>query len=165
MLSKKKIGYWRSNISTPKLIKNWIIQKLLGFNRRVPWPVHWTTKVKSYNKIIPGTRCPGLSPGCYIDGRNGIIIGKNVWIGPNVSIISMNHDLNDNSKYIKEESIVIGDNCWLGAGTIILPRVKLGNHVVVGAGSVVTRSFNEDNIMIAGSPAKIIKYIGDYTND
>ena len=52
MLSKKKIGYWRSNISTPKLIKNWIIQKLLGFNRRVPWPVHWTTIVKSYNKII-----------------------------------------------------------------------------------------------------------------
>ena len=49
MLSKKKIGYWRSNISTPKLIKNWIIQKLLGFNRRVPWPVR-TAPVRSVTR-------------------------------------------------------------------------------------------------------------------
>ena len=125
--------------------------------------MHWTTTIKSHEKIIPGNRCPGLSAGCYIDGRNGIIIGNNVWVGPNVSLISMNHNSNDYNEYIKEKPITIGDNCWIGASTIILPGVELGNHVVIGAGSVVTKSFKDDNILLAGSPAKIIKNLDDYS--
>ena len=124
--------------------------------------VHWTTKIKSHEKIKPGSRCPGLSPYCYLDGRNGIIIGKNVWIGPNVSLISMNHNTNNYAKYIKDSPIIIGDNCWIGASSIILPGVKLGNHVVIGAGSVVTKSFLDDNILVAGNPAKKIKDLDTY---
>ena len=159
---KNKIKYWNVNIPLKKRILTGIIQKVLGFNRKVPWPVHWTTKVKSHEKIQPGSRCPGLSPGCYLDGRNGIIIGKNVWIGPNVSLISMNHNTNNYVKYIKDPPIIIGNNCWIGASVIILPGVKLGSHVVVGAGSVVTKSFLDTNILIAGNPAKRIKSLGDY---
>ena len=159
---KNKIKYWNVNIPLKKRILTGIIQKFLGFNRKVPWPVHWTTKVKSHEKIQPGSRCPGLSPGCYLDGRNGIIIGKNVWIGPNVSLISMNHNTNNYEKYIKDPPIIIGNNCWIGASVIILPGVKLGNHVVVGAGSVVTKSFLDTNILVAGNPAKKIKSLGDY---
>ena len=159
---KNKIKYWNVNIPLKKRILTGIIQKVLGFNRKVPWPVHWTTKVKSHEKIQPGSRCPGLSPGCYLDGRNGIIIGKNVWIGPNVSLISMNHNTNNYENYIKDPPIIIGNNCWIGASVIILPGVKLGSHVVVGAGSVVTKSFLDTNILIAGNPAKRIKSLGDY---
>lgn len=159
---KNKIKYWNVNIPLKKRILTGIIQKVLGFNRKVPWPVHWTTKVKSHEKIQPGSRCPGLSPGCYLDGRNGIIIGKNVWIGPNVSLISMNHNTNNYENYIKDPPIIIGNNCWIGASVIILPGVKLGNHVVVGAGSVVTKSFLDTNILVAGNPAKKIKSLGDY---
>ena len=54
----------------------------------------------------------------------------------------MNHDTNNYEIYIKGSPIIIGDNCWIGASSIILPEVKLGNHVVIGAGSVVTKSFN-----------------------
>ena len=159
---KNKIKYWNKNIPLKKLILTGIIQKVLGFNRKVPWPVHWTTKIKSHEKIKPGSRCPGLSPYCYLDGRNGIIIGKNVWIGPNVSLISMNHNINNYAKYIKDSPIIIGDNCWIGASSIILPGIKLGNHVVIGAGSVVTKSFLDDNILVAGNPAKKIKDLDTY---
>lgn len=47
-------------------------------------------------------------------------------------------------------------NRWLGVNCIILPGVQLGDNVIVGAGSVVTKSFGSD-LIIAGNPAKIIK--------
>ena len=61
----------------------------------MPWPVHRTTQVISPENIDPGTRTPGLGMGSHLDGRNGIVFGRNVWIGPNVKIISMNHDFLD----------------------------------------------------------------------
>jgi acetyltransferase-like isoleucine patch superfamily enzyme len=137
-------------------------QKILRINHHVPWPVDWTSKVAAPHRISRGDRCPGLSMGCHIDGRNGILIGNNVWIGPRVSLISMNHDTSDYTRYIKTSPIVIGNNCWLGAGSTILPGVQLGNHVVVAAGAVVTRSFPQDNIVLAGIPAKMIKELSAY---
>jgi acetyltransferase-like isoleucine patch superfamily enzyme len=144
------------------ILKYGFFQKILGFNRNVPWPVHWTSTVYTPNRIIPGTRTPGLGKGCHIDGRNGIEIGKNVWIAPYVKIISMNHDVNDYHKYIKAKSIKIGNNCWLGSNAIILPEVELGEHTIVGAGSIVTKSFKEGNQVIGGNPAKIIKKLPIY---
>lgn len=57
--------------------------------------------------------------------------------------------------------IVIGDNCFLGAGTLILPGVTLGNNTIVAAGSIVTKSF-EGNVVIGGNPARIITDINKY---
>ncbi len=144
------------------ILKLGFFQKILGFNRNVPWPVHWSSVVASCEKIKPGSRTPGLSVGCYIDGRNGIEFEENVWIGPYVKIISMNHDSNDYYKYIKTKPIKIGKNCWIGAGAIILPEVELGEHTVVAAGAVVTKSFTEGDQIIGGNPAKIIKKLSIY---
>lgn len=137
-------------------------QKVLRINSHVPWPVHYTSVVVEPQKIKKGSRSPGLSMGCYLDGRNGIVFGNNVWLGPKVSVISMNHEVSNYEKYVPADSIIIGDDCWLATGCIILPGVKLGNHVVVAAGAVVTKSFEEDNIVLGGAPAKIIKRIGVY---
>lgn len=148
---------------SPKLlIKHVLIQKFLRINHHVPWPVHWTSTVKAVQKIEKGNRFPGLSKGCHIDGRNGIKIGDNTWIGPHVCIISMNHDIYDYHQYIHDEPITIGNNCWLGANSVILPGITLGDHVIVAAGAVVTKSFVENDIIIAGTPAKIIKKIQPY---
>ena len=145
-----------------KLLTYIAVQKVLGINRHVPWPVHWSSVVKAPEKIDRGTRTPGLSPWVYLDGRNGIIFGKNVWVGPGVKIISMNHDVTHYPDYIAEEPIEIGENCWLGADALIMAGVKLGNHVVVGAGSVVTKSFLEDDVLIAGNPAVVKKKLPPY---
>jgi len=145
------------------LLKFFFWQKILRINSETKWPVHFTSRIKAPSKITKGTRNPGMAIGCYIDGRNGIVIGENVWIGPRVSLISKNHNKNDYTKYINQKSIVIGDDCWIGANAIILPEVNLGNHVIVAAGAVVTKSFTQNNIVIGGNPAKIISHTVEYS--
>ena len=147
---------------SPKvLLKHFFLQKILRINSHVPWPVHPTTVIKSPENIIKGNRNPGLSPWCYLDGRNGIIIGNNTWIGPRVSLISMNHDIYNFNRYIKAEPIRIGNNCWIATGAIITAGVQLGDHTIVAAGAVVTKSFPR-NVLLAGVPAKIVKKLEDY---
>ena len=51
----------------------------------------------------------------------------------------------------------IGDNCYIGPGVQIVGPVNIADDVTIGAGSVVTKSVNESNVVIAGVPAKIIK--------
>ncbi len=145
----------------PKLIRFAFHQKILRRNGRVPWPVHPTTVVKSPRKVERNGTYPGLAPFCYLDARNGIIIGENTYVGPHVSIISMNHDMYAYERYIKEGPVIIGKNCWICAGAIITPGVTLGDHTVVAAGAVVTKSF-PGNVLIGGVPAKVIRTLGEY---
>lgn len=155
-------GFNVSWLSIRRCYVAWIRQKLFRINAGAHWPVHASTKIQGAKKIDRGDRCPGLSRGCHLDGRNGITFGKNVWVGPYVSIISMNHDLQDYTKYVKADPITIGDNCWIGAHAIILPGVTLGPHTVVAAGAVVTKSFPEGNCVIGGNTAKVIKALEPY---
>ena len=72
-----------------------------------------------------------------------------------MKIISTNHD---QITFAAKEArpIKIGNHCWLAANSVILPGVELGNNVIVGAGAVVTKSFEKDSI-IGGVPAKLIR--------
>tara|TARA_B100000945_G_scaffold316859_1_gene318571 strand:- start:200 stop:721 length:522 start_codon:yes stop_codon:yes gene_type:complete len=156
-------NFANKNFSVRILFKHIILQKIFRINSNVSWPVHWSTQVKFPQNIKKGSRCPGMSMGCYLDGRNGINIGDNVWIGPKVSIISMNHDINNYDKYIENTPIIIGENCWIATGVTILSGVTLGPHTIVAAGSVITKSFPQGNQMLGGVPAKVIKKIGQYS--
>lgn len=141
------------------LLKYIFWQKIIGINRKVSWPVHFTSEIKCPEKIQNGTKAPGYSMGCYIDGRNGIIIEENVYIGPKVSIISMNHDKQDLEKYEKNNPIIIHKNSWIAANATILAGVELGEHTIVAAGAVVTKNFTEGNLLIGGNPAIVIKHL------
>jgi acetyltransferase-like isoleucine patch superfamily enzyme len=142
---------------TPITFKMWFFQKVLGFNRRVYWPVHFTSIVSGHKNIYAGIdTCPGYMPGCYIQAIGNIYIGDYTQISANVGIITANHDLHDSRKHIINK-VSIGKYCWIGMNTMILPGVKLGDHTIVGAGSVVTKSFTDGYCVIAGNPAKIIK--------
>lgn len=69
-----------------------------------------------------------------------------------------NEHINDDIHINKE--IYIGNHCSIYSGSIILPGVKItGENVIIAAASVVTKSFNESNIILAGNPARIIKKI------
>lgn len=90
-----------------------------------------------------------------------ITIGSHCYFGPNIGLYTPVHPLNAMARNADVEMgapITIGDNAWLGGRVTILPGVTLGNNVVVGAGSVVTKSFG-DNVVIAGNPARVIKEI------
>ncbi|WP_209327700.1 acyltransferase [Pseudoalteromonas sp. PA2MD11] len=100
------------------------------------------------------------SPGIYINAINGIQVGRNLLLGPDVGLISSAHKIEKG--YPPKDGIAgitIGDDCWVGMGAKILPSVILGDNTVVAAGSVVTKSFPEGNCILAGSPAKIIKQL------
>lgn len=86
-----------------------------------------------------------------------IVIGKGTYIAKNVGIITSNHDLENLDEHQPGRDVVLGERCWIGMNAMILPGVHLGEHTIVGAGSVVTKSFLEGNCIIAGNPAKVIK--------
>lgn len=83
----------------------------------------------------------------------GIVINANCIIGNNVSI-RQNTTLG--SKYDGGPCPKIGNNVDIGCNTVIIGDISIGDNVIIGAGSVVTKSF-PSNCIIAGNPAKIIK--------
>ena len=100
-------------------------------------------------------------PGCYFQNYHGhIYIGKDVWIAQNVGLITENHDPSNPDIHLPAQDIVIGDGCWIGMNSVVLPGVVLGNRTTVGAGSIVTHSF-PGNCIIAGNPAKILRYLDE----
>ncbi len=79
---------------------------------------------------------------CTILDVAKVIIGDNCFIAPNVSIYTAGHPIHPisrNSLYEYGKEIIIGHNVWLGGNTVICPGVHIGNNVVIGAGSVVTK--------------------------
>ncbi|WP_108245605.1 acyltransferase [Muricauda brasiliensis] len=152
-----KFFYETRQTQTPITIRIWFTQKILGFNRSVYWPVHFTSIVGFYRNIYAGIdTSPGYSPGCYIQGGGKVYIGDYTQIAPNVGIISANHDLYDSREHVIGE-VRIGKYCWIGMNAVILPNVSLGDFTIVAAGAIVTKSFPEGYCVIGGNPAKIIK--------
>lgn len=115
--------------------------------------------------------------------RNGLVIGKNVYIGERVSIDScfcwlisignecilgdgaviLAHDASTKShlNYMKIGKVTIGDRTFIGANSVILPNVRIGDDVIIGAGSIVTHDI-PDGVVAAGNPVRVIKATSDY---
>jgi len=80
----------------------------------------------------------------------GVNIGDGSYIAFGTVILT--HDMCRNLS----KPVFIGKNCFIGGNAILMPGITLGDSVIVGAGSVVTKSF-ESNVIVSGNPAKIIK--------
>ncbi|WP_372488126.1 sugar O-acetyltransferase [Cryobacterium zhongshanensis] len=92
-----------------------------------------------------------------------IHIGDRVMFAPNVLITTTGHPVHpdlrrDGSQF--SAPVYIDDDVWIGAGAIILPGVSIGAGSIVGAGSVVTANVPA-GVVVAGSPARIIRHIQD----
>lgn len=111
-------------------------------------------------KLIIGSGCV-IGRNCILNAKNLISIGDNTLIGPFVQIMDHGHSFKKNILIKEQKAIIeethIGNDCWLGSGARILKGVVLGNGVVVGANAVVTKNFS-DNAVIAGVPARLIRY-------
>lgn len=142
---------------TPRLF---LLQKVLGFNRAVPWPVHFTSIVSGAPHIDIGLNtAPGASLGNYIfaNAESPLSVGDYTVIASNVCIGAYNHDVYDISRYTSRGPIRIGRYCWIGANAVVLSGVTLGDHTVVAAGAVVNRSFPQGCCIVAGNPARVVK--------
>ena len=90
-----------------------------------------------------------------------IKIGDNCQMAPNVAIYTAGHPVHPvsrNSAYEYGKEVTVGDNVWFGGNTVVCPGVHIGDNVVIGAGSVVTRDI-PDWCIAAGNPCRVIRKI------
>jgi len=153
-----RLGGLRPEMPLSFYVLDFLFRRLLRHNAGVPWAVHHTATIRSPARLRAGLGSfPGDSPGVYINADNGVVVGDFTNIGPQVGLISANHDVLDNAARVAAPSLRIGRFCWLGMGAVVLPGVELGDFTVVGAGAVVTRSFPAGYCVLAGNPARLLK--------
>ena len=103
----------------------------------------------------------GIGVNCSV--RGPLEMGDNIMMGPNVCILTSRHNTSRTDTpmclqgHLPKSKVTIGDDVWIGTNVIIMPGVKIGTGVIIGAGAVVTKDI-PDYAVIAGVPAKIIKY-------
>ncbi|MEB0028811.1 DapH/DapD/GlmU-related protein [Pseudomonas sp. MH9.2] len=129
--------------------------------RKIAWFYHVTfrhwilsLRVKYLNTLygmhIASDARISLKAKLDLTNPKGIYIGSGSYIAFGAVILT--HDMCRN----KNASVRIGKNCFVGGNAIIMPGVEIGDSVIIGSGSVVTRSVGS-NVVVAGNPAKIIK--------
>ena len=131
-----------------------------------------------------------IGPGCYIEpplhanwagrhvhfGKNvyanfnltlvddtDIYVGDGVMFGPNVTVCTGTHPISPELRARQVQynlPVHIGNFVWIGAGSILLPGVTIGDNSVIGAGSVVTRDIPA-NVVAAGTPCRVMRPITD----
>ena len=92
-----------------------------------------------------------------------IYVGDYTLIGPNVTIATAGHPIQPQMReqgYQYNMPVHIGRNCWIGAGVVIVPGVTIGDNVVIGAGSVVTKDL-PDNVVAVGNPCKVLREVDE----
>lgn len=96
-----------------------------------------------------------------------IYIGDYVQIGPNITIATANHPIDPELRkrglqYNKD--VHIGNNVWIGANTIIVPGVTIGDDTVIGAGSVVTKDI-PSHVVAVGNPCRVLREVSEHDRD
>lgn len=98
---------------------------------------------------------------CIMD--NDIIIGNDVTMGPDVIIYTSSHEYKDLEIPINQQGekphqqVYIGNNVWIGARSIILPGISIGDNSIIGANTVVTKDVPE-NVVFCGAEGKVVKH-------
>lgn len=92
-----------------------------------------------------------------------VYIGDYTMLGPNVTIATAGHPVMPELReqgYQYNMPVRIGKICWMGAGVIVVPGITIGNNVVIGAGSIVTKNI-PDNTVAVGNPCKVIRQVNE----
>lgn len=114
-----------------------------------------------YGKNIEAGKHLFVNYNCTILDVAKVKIGDNCLLAPNVAIYTAGHPVHPDTRasmYEYGKEVTIGDNVWIGGNAVICPGVHIGNNVVIGAGSVVTKDI-PDWAIAAGNPCKVIRLI------
>ena len=121
-------------------------------------------RVRKNARLIIGSNV-SINSNNIIACRDTIVIGDNVELSPNVQIYDHDHDFRVEgglkSKKYKTGPIVIGNNVWIGANTVILRGVSIGDCSVVAAGSVVTKNIPKNTTFVQKRESSIVNYKQD----
>lgn len=142
------------------LLETVFMQKIVGINRDIPFPVSFRMIVAGWENIEFDIDDINIfqKVGNYYNATNAkITVGKGSFISYNVGIVTANHNPENPKEHLPAKPVKLGRECWIGMNSVILPGIELGDHTVVGAGSIVTKSFPEGYCVIAGNPAKLIR--------
>ncbi len=129
---------------------------IFSVNNHYYWQPVKTCKVGMPRRLYIGKNSNVIREYNFLQCSGGVYIGDYVEFATRVSILSSNHDLYDQRKS-HFKPIIIGDYCWLGMHSTILAGVELGPRTIVANGAVVTKSFPDGNVVLAGVPARIVK--------
>ena len=117
---------------------------------------------KLQQKLSVGRQCL-LSVEVFFDLAGPITLGNQVFIGPQVMLITGAHEIGEPARRLgrlSPQPIVIEDGAWLGARCTILPGVTIGAGAVVAAGAVVTKDV-APNTLVGGVPARAMRRLAD----
>ena len=135
------------------------LEKMLGAKGEKVW-IAKTFNCDNGKNIFIGDNFTGNYNLTILDIRE-VKIGDNVMIGPNVLITTVGHPLSPKGRRAHlaiAKPVEIGDDVWIGGNVTILPGVKIGRNVVIGAGAVVSHDI-PDNSVAVGVPARVVKQI------
>ncbi len=96
-----------------------------------------------------------------------VYVGDYTMFGPNVTIATAGHPILPQLRqkgYQYNMSVHIGKNCWIGAGALIMPGITIGDNVVVGAGSVVTKDL-PSNVVAVGNPCRVLREVNEHDRE
>ena len=132
-----------------RIFKNCRIEGVFNYNN-----------IKFNPSIIVGNNV-SVQQNLHLTCANLIVIGKNTAIASNVTITDIHHQYENikipiESQDILVQQVKIGENCKIYNNAVILPGCKIGNHVTIGANSVVAIEIPDYSVVV-GSPAKIVK--------
>lgn len=142
---------------TPKILMS-LMAFWLRRRKAVYWSANRASVVVDARNIVAGIETsPGLMPGRYIQGSNGIFVGDFTPIAANIVMVRANRAQSDNRAHLAPPPIRIGAYCWICANAVILPGVTLGEYSVVGAGAIVMKSVPSGYCVLVGNPAAIVR--------
>ena len=131
-------------------------------NTKGEYRVHSTVSIRNAKNIYLGFDAR-ITINCVVwAGKDSkIVIGDNALVGPGVQFHATNHghQLGKGPMTYQErveKDIILGNDVWIGGGSVVTAGVTLADGIIVAAGSTVTKSFDEPNIIIGGVPAKKI---------
>ena len=93
-----------------------------------------------------------------------IYVGDYTMFGPNVTVATAGHPILPELRekmYQYNFLVHIGKNCWIGAGVVIVPGITIGDNVVIGAGSVVTKDL-PSNVVAVGNPCRVLREVNEH---
>ena len=115
--------------------------------------------VSSYQNLIDAGKDVFINSGCHFQDQGGIIIEDGSFIGHNVVLATINHDLDPtNNRKNHYAPITIESHVWIGSNATILPGVTIGEWAVVAAGAVVIKDVPPYTV-VGGVPARVLKTV------